>query len=68
MKPGHAIRAALSTRRIGNDDQPKLTLGSGIKTLAAINGPSLIFMVGDNDAGVFGTHLQAGQNYGTSLL
>ena len=25
-------------------------------------------MVGDNDAGAFGTYTQAGQNYGTSLL
>ena len=25
-------------------------------------------MVGDNDAGAFGTYTQAGQNYGTTLL
>lgn len=31
-------------------------------------GPGLIVMVGDNDAGAFGTYTQAGQNYGTSLL
>ena len=31
-------------------------------------GPGLIVMVGDNDAGAFGTYAQAGQNYGTSLL
>ncbi|NYD89662.1 NRAMP family divalent metal transporter [Sphingomonas melonis] len=37
-------------------------------TLAAIIGPGLIVMVGDNDAGAFGTYTQAGQNYGTSLL
>lgn len=37
-------------------------------TLAAILGPGLIVMVGDNDAGAFGTYTQAGQNYGTSLL
>ncbi len=37
-------------------------------TLAAIVGPGLIVMVGDNDAGAFGTYAQAGQNYGTSLL
>jgi Mn2+/Fe2+ NRAMP family transporter len=37
-------------------------------TLAAIVGPGLIVMVGDNDAGAFGTYTQAGQNYGTSLL
>ncbi len=37
-------------------------------TLLAILGPGLIVMVGDNDAGAFGTYAQAGQNYGTSLL
>jgi Mn2+/Fe2+ NRAMP family transporter len=36
--------------------------------LLAILGPGLIAMVGDNDAGAFGTYTQAGQNYGTSLL
>ena len=38
------------------------------KTLLAILGPGLIVMVGDNDAGAFGTYTQAGQNYGTTLL
>ncbi|MFI4974080.1 MAG: Nramp family divalent metal transporter [Caulobacterales bacterium] len=37
-------------------------------TLLAIVGPGLIVMVGDNDAGAFGTYTQAGQNYGTSLM
>jgi Mn2+/Fe2+ NRAMP family transporter len=37
-------------------------------TLLAILGPGLIVMVGDNDAGAFGTYTQAAQNYGTSLL
>src|ERR1700726_3109053 len=37
-------------------------------TLAAIVGPGLIVMVGDNDAGAFGTYTQAAQTYGTSLL
>ena len=36
--------------------------------MLAIVGPGLIVMVGDNDAGAFGTYTQAGQNYGTSLL
>lgn len=39
-----------------------------LMTLLAIVGPGLIVMVGDNDAGAFGTYTQAGQNYGTSLL
>ena len=38
------------------------------QTLLAILGPGLIVMVGDNDAGAFGTYTQAGQNYGTSLM
>jgi Mn2+/Fe2+ NRAMP family transporter len=37
-------------------------------TLAAIVGPGLIVMVGDNDAGGVATYSQAGQNYGYSLL
>jgi NRAMP (natural resistance-associated macrophage protein)-like metal ion transporter len=36
--------------------------------LAAIMGPGLIVMVGDNDAGGVATYSQAGQDYGTSLL
>src|SRR6201999_3322983 len=39
-----------------------------LKTLLAILGPGLIVMVGDNDAGAFGTYTQAGQDYGTTLL
>jgi len=39
-----------------------------LRTLLAIIGPGLIVMVGDNDAGAFGTYTQAGQNYGTTLL
>jgi len=49
-----------------------VTIRSGwsarVKTLVAIVGPGLIVMVGDNDAGAFGTYTQAGQNYGTRLL
>ncbi|MGH6958473.1 MAG: NRAMP family divalent metal transporter, partial [Caulobacteraceae bacterium] len=37
-------------------------------TLLAIVGPGLIVMVGDNDAGAFGTYTQAAQNYGVSLM
>ena len=39
-----------------NDHAPRLTLWSKIKTLLAIIGPGLIVMVGDNDAGAFGTY------------
>ncbi len=51
-----------------NDNAPRLTLWRKIKTFLAIMGPGLIVMVGDNDAGAFGTYTQAGQNYGTGLL
>lgn len=51
-----------------NDVAPRSTLRARVKTLAAILGPGLIVMVGDNDAGAFGTYTQAGQNYGTTLL
>ena len=41
---------------------------SRLKTLLAVLGPGVIVMVGDNDAGAFGTYTQAAQNYGTTLL
>ncbi len=44
------------------------TWRSRLKTLAAIVGPGIIVMVGDNDAGAFATYTQAGQNYGTALM
>lgn len=61
------IHGALGS--IAEDDvAPRSTLGARFKTLIAIIGPGLIVMVGDNDAGAFGTYTQAGQNYGTTLL
>jgi NRAMP (natural resistance-associated macrophage protein)-like metal ion transporter len=61
------IRGALGT--IPRDDlAPRRRLSRRLKTLLAILGPGLIVMVGDNDAGAFGTYTQAGQNYGTRLL
>src|SRR6202043_1321884 len=61
------IHGALGS--IAEDDfGPRLTLRARLKTLLAILGPGLIVMVGDNDAGAFGTYTQAGQNYGTTLL
>lgn len=44
------------------------TWSQKLRTFLAILGPGLIVMVGDNDAGAFGTYTQAGQNYGTTLL
>ncbi|GGF30743.1 natural resistance-associated macrophage protein [Aliidongia dinghuensis] len=61
------IRGAFGTIRQG-DIAPRTGWWARFKTLLAILGPGLIVMVGDNDAGAFGTYTQAGQNYGTSLL
>jgi Mn2+/Fe2+ NRAMP family transporter len=61
------IRGALGTIR-HDDETPRTGLLARSKTLVAIVGPGLIVMVGDNDAGAFGTYTQAGQNYGTRLL
>jgi Mn2+/Fe2+ NRAMP family transporter len=61
------IHGALGS--IAQDDvASRSTFGARLKTLLAIVGPGLIVMVGDNDAGAFGTYTQAGQNYGTTLL
>ena len=50
------------------DTGPRRGWGHRLRTLLTILGPGLIVMVGDNDAGAFGTYTQAGQNYGTTLL
>jgi Mn2+/Fe2+ NRAMP family transporter len=61
------IHGAFGTIR-RHDVGPRSGWGSRLRTLLAILGPGLIVMVGDNDAGAFGTYAQAGQNYGTTLL
>jgi len=61
------IRGALGTIRHG-DTGARVSWRARLSTLMAILGPGLIVMVGDNDAGAFGTYTQAGQNYGTALL
>lgn len=63
---GH-IRGAMGTI-LETDTGPRETWRHRFRTLLAILGPGLIVMVGDNDAGAFGTYTQAGQNYGTTLL
>jgi Mn2+/Fe2+ NRAMP family transporter len=63
---GH-IHGAFGTIKHG-DIAPRANWPARLKTLLAILGPGLIVMVGDNDAGAFGTYTQAGQNYGTTLL
>ena len=60
------IRGGMGT--IGVDAGAPRGWGAKTKTLVAILGPGLIVMVGDNDAGAFGTYTQAGQDYGTTLL
>ncbi|WP_434663127.1 divalent metal cation transporter [Paraburkholderia sp. A3BS-1L] len=61
------IQGALGT--ISHYDlAPRSGWWARLRTLLAIIGPGLIVMVGDNDAGAFGTYTQAGQNYGTTLL
>ncbi|GAA4038130.1 divalent metal cation transporter [Arthrobacter methylotrophus] len=79
MPAAHKAPASLDSAHIGDIKGAFGTIkmdqegsGSGwkakLKTLLAVVGPGLIVMVGDNDAGAFGTYTQAGQNYGTSLL
>ncbi len=61
------IEGAFGTIRV-QDEGARRTWGARLLTFAAILGPGLIVMVGDNDAGGVATYSQAGQNYGTSLL
>jgi Mn2+/Fe2+ NRAMP family transporter len=61
------IRGALGTIS-QHDVGARRGWGAKLLTLAAIVGPGLIVMVGDNDAGGVATYSQAGQNYGNSLL
>ncbi len=61
------IRGAFGTLR-QSDVAQRRTWTARLLTLAAIIGPGIIVMVGDNDAGGVATYSQAGQNYGTSLL
>ncbi len=60
------IRGGLGTISL-DDTEPRRGLRRRLLTLAAIVGPGLIVMAGDNDAGAFSIYTQAGQNYGTRL-
>ena len=73
-----AVSAQLDSEHVGDirggfgtifmhDTGPR-TGWSRVRTLLAILGPGVIVMVGDNDAGAFGTYTQAAQNYGTTLV
>jgi len=61
------IHGAFGTIRV-SDVTPRRTWRRRLLTLAAIIGPGLIVLVGDNDAGGVSTYAQAGQDYGYSLL
>src|SRR5881392_4126298 len=61
------IRGAFGTIR-AEDRTPSKTWRQRLLTLAAIMGPGIIVLVGDNDAGGVATYAQAGQNFGYSLL
>jgi NRAMP (natural resistance-associated macrophage protein)-like metal ion transporter len=69
LDEGHRgdIHGAFGTIR-HDDHGPRFDWRERCRTFMAIVGPGLIVMVGDNDAGAFGTYAQAGQNYGTTLL
>ena len=61
------IEGALGRIAVG-DVGERRTWARRLVTFAAIVGPGLIVMVGDNDAGGVSTYAQAGQDYHTSLL
>src|SRR3989442_6420774 len=69
VEKAHAgdIHGAFGTIRL-SDMAPRRTWRRRLLTLAAIIGPGLIVMVGDNDAGGVSTYAQAGQDFGYSLL
>src|SRR5213076_67558 len=61
------IQGAFGTIRL-EDRTPRRTWRGRLLTLAAIIGPGIIVLVGDNDAGGVATYAQAGQDFGYSLL
>jgi NRAMP (natural resistance-associated macrophage protein)-like metal ion transporter len=69
LDPAHIgdIEGALGTVSM-HDRTPRRGWRRKLVTFAAIMGPGLIVMVGDNDAGGVQTYTQAGQQFGYSLL
>ncbi len=61
------IEGAFGRINVAGGDHSR-SLKTRLLTLAAILGPGIIVMVGDNDAGGVATYAQSGQNYGYSLL
>ena len=79
LESGRGTSAVLDEAHVGDirgalgsisehDVERRHTWRARLLTLAAIIGPGIIVMVGDNDAGGVATYSQAGQNYGTTLL
>src|SRR5438270_12061542 len=66
-QPEGEIRGAFGTINL-DDRSPSRTWRQRLLTLAAIMGPGIIVLVGDNDAGGVATYAQAGQDAGYSLL
>ncbi|HZQ50351.1 MAG TPA: NRAMP family divalent metal transporter [Candidatus Dormibacteraeota bacterium] len=66
-QPEGEIRGAFGTINL-DDRTPARTWRQRLLTLAAIMGPGIIVLVGDNDAGGVATYAQAGQDAGYSLL
>ena len=69
LDPAHIgdIRGSLGTISL-RDRAARRTWRRRLVTFAAILGPGIIVMTGDNDAGGVQTYTQAGQHYGTSML
>jgi Mn2+/Fe2+ NRAMP family transporter len=61
------IEGAFGRIKVGDTGEHHTWKGR-LLALAAIVGPGIIVMVGDNDAGGVSTYAQAGQNYHTTLL
>jgi Mn2+/Fe2+ NRAMP family transporter len=60
----HRVARTISLR----NRAPRRTWWARLLTFAAILGPGIIVMTGDNDAGGVQTYTQAGQQYGNSLM
>ena len=69
LDPAHIgdIQGSLGTISMG-DRAPRTGWWRRLVTLAAIVGPGIIVMTGDNDAGGVQTYTQAGQQFGNSLM
>jgi NRAMP (natural resistance-associated macrophage protein)-like metal ion transporter len=69
LDPAHIgdIQGSLGTISL-RDRAPRRTWWRRLVTFAAILGPGVIVMTGDNDAGGVQTYTQAGQHYGNSLI